>query len=493
MEKDEVATIQIPIPADEQADQSSHKADEVGSSKYNENWKKDPAARKLIVMICLTYLFLVVELAVGIITGSLALVSDAFHMLSDGIALVIALLSLIYTKRKQSGKFSYGWGRSEIIGGLINGIFLISTCLYITIEAIQRFIEITVVEDPLLVVWVGLAGLGVNLIGLFMFIGDSGMHHHHGHSHGHSHGHEHGHKHKHEHEHEHKHKSEDPVSVLEEGTSKSGSDCNSPDHEHSDHEHSDNEHSDHEPKEEKKKKKASKNLRAVFLHLLGDALGSVGAILSGLAIHFFTFQERYYFDPAVSILIVALILRSSIPLVRSCITILMQTVPRTLQLDELRLELAAVSGVVKVHELHVWSLIDDKLIGSVHVLCLKEANFMKVAAKMKDIFHKYSIHSSTIQPEYVSKKKLAENKVLECRFSCNAECAPENACCPKEVEILTDADVTSILLRSGTKKDGLKQRKKHGGRTRSKSVKKEEADKVTASSPKSPKVERYDS
>lgn len=166
------------------------------------------------------------------------------------------------------------------------------------------------VEDPLLVVWVGLAGLGVNLIGLFMFIGDSGMHHHHGHSHGH----EHGHKHKHEHEHEHKHKSEDPVSVLEEGTSKSGSDCNSPDHEHSDHEHSDNEHSDHEPKEEKKKKKASKNLRAVFLHLLGDALGSVGAILSGLAIHFFTFQERYYFDPAVSILIVALILRSSIPL-----------------------------------------------------------------------------------------------------------------------------------------------------------------------------------
>lgn len=61
-----------------------------------------------------------------------------------------------------------------------------------------------------------------------------------------------------------------------------------------------------------------------------------------------------------------------------------------------------------MHELHVWSLIDDKLIGSVHVLCLKEANFMKVAAKMKDIFHKYSIHSSTIQPEYVSKKKLAE-------------------------------------------------------------------------------------
>ncbi len=67
-----------------------------------------------------------------------------------------------------------------------------------------------------------------------------------------------------------------------------------------------------------------------------------------------------------------------------------------------------VSGVVKVHELHVWSLIDDKLIGSVHVLCLKEANFMKIAAAMKDIFHRYDVHSSTIQPEYVSKKKLAE-------------------------------------------------------------------------------------
>jgi len=214
-----------------------------------------------------------------------------------------------YTKRKQSGKFSYGWGRSEIIGGLINGIFLISTCLYITIEAIQRFIEITVVQDPLLVVWVGLGGLGVNLIGLFMFIGDSGLHHHHGHSHGHSHGHGHGHKHKHEHEHEHKHKNEVPDldQALEEGTSKSGSVTSSPDHEH---EHSG---SDRGPKVESKKK-TSKNLRAVFLHLLGDALGSIGAILSGLAINFFTFQERYYFDPAVSILIVALILRSSIPL-----------------------------------------------------------------------------------------------------------------------------------------------------------------------------------
>eukprot|EP00029_Vermamoeba_vermiformis_P011616 TRINITY_DN6441_c0_g1_i1.p1 TRINITY_DN6441_c0_g1~~TRINITY_DN6441_c0_g1_i1.p1 ORF type:complete len:493 (-),score=129.29 TRINITY_DN6441_c0_g1_i1:53-1531(-) len=492
MEKAEVATIQIPIPEDKQAEPSSAKADDTSSSKYNENWRKDPNARKLIVMICLTYLFLVVELAVGIITGSLALVSDAFHMLSDGIALIIALLSLIYTKRKQSGKFSYGWGRSEIIGGLINGIFLISTCLYITIEAIQRFIEITVVQDPLLVVWVGTAGLGVNLIGLFMFIGDSGMHHHHGHSHGHSHGHGHKHgdehKHKHGDKHEHKHKEEDPASALEEGTSKSGSGTNSPDHEHSDHsDHSD--HSEHN-EEKKKKKKTSKNLRAVFLHLLGDALGSIGAILSGLAIYFFTFEQRYYFDPAVSILIVALILRSSIPLVRSCITILMQTVPRTLQLDELRAELAAVSGVVKVHELHVWSLIDDKLISSVHVLCLKEANFMKIAADMKDVFHKYSIHSSTIQPEYVSKRKLTENKVLECRFGCNAECAPENACCPKEVEILTDEDVTSILLRSGTKKDGLKQRKKHG-RSRSKSAKKQEVE--ISSAPKSPKVERYDS
>ncbi len=218
-----------------------------------------------------------------------------------------------YTKRKQSGKFSYGWGRSEIIGGLINGIFLISTCLYITIEAIQRFIEITVVEDPLLVVWVGLAGLGVNLIGLFMFIGDSGLHHHHGHSHGHGHKHKHKHEHehKHEHKHEHEHKSVDPDQALEEGTSKLGSGTGSPDHEHADHDHSD---SDREPREEKKKKKSSKNLRAVFLHLMGDALGSIGAILSGLAIHFFTFQERYYFDPAVSILIVALILRSSIPL-----------------------------------------------------------------------------------------------------------------------------------------------------------------------------------
>jgi zinc transporter 1 len=178
-----------------------------------------------------------------------------------------------------------------------------------------------------------------------------------------------------------------------------------------------------------------------------------------------------------------------------------------------------VSGVVKVHELHVWSLIDDKLISSVHVLCLKEANFMKLASTMKDIFHRYQIHSSTIQPEYVSTKRLAEVRppfpraasssstdARRTRCSSAASAAtpsarprtravpkrsrysPTRVCADCVDSLLTRADVTSILLRSGNK-DELKQRKKHRhGRTKSK----KHASDTEPDAPKSPSKERYD-
>jgi zinc transporter 1 len=505
-------------------------------------WYKDKNVWRILVVLFLTLGFMVAEIVVGILTGSLALLTDAFHMLSDALGLIVGMLALLYTKKKHSETFSYGWVRAEIIGGLINGTFLVSSTVYITIEAVQRFINTEVINDPLLIVWIGCGGLAVNIIGLILFAGHSGLKpHFHGHSHtatdehGHHHGHKHKHKHKKSKEDDNREDKKELDFVVEQEAasndddshdsddgndkqntkeqnlelsssghskgdkpmdgdeSKSGSGLQSERKSSSDiremfsegqtkieastkesnlsdyrgNESLTNSKSPTLQKEAPKKKNTSKNLRAIFIHLLGDALGSLGAIGAGLAIYFFTFPQRYYFDPIVSLLISALILRGAIPLVKSCIKILMQSVPHTLNLENLKSELEKIPGVAAVHELHVWSLSDDKTIGSVHVLCLEEASFTKIVSAMKDIFHKYEIHSSTIQPEYVSIRALKEKKQFRCKFKCNRECDPENACCPLNVDVLTDEDVNSILLKS--KPSTVKQR-------RHKKLKEKEAD-----------------
>ena len=83
------------------------------------------------------------ELVVGYLTNSMALVADSFHMLSDVIALVVALVSIRISPREWS-KNTYGWARAEVVGALINSVFLLALCFSITVEAIQRFLVSTV-------------------------------------------------------------------------------------------------------------------------------------------------------------------------------------------------------------------------------------------------------------------------------------------------------------------------------------------------------------
>ena len=90
-------------------------------------------------MLAMTGSFMLVELVVGHITNSTALVADSFHMLSDVIALLIALVSVKLSPREWS-RNTYGWARAEVVGALINSVFLLALCFSITVEAIQRFL-----------------------------------------------------------------------------------------------------------------------------------------------------------------------------------------------------------------------------------------------------------------------------------------------------------------------------------------------------------------
>lgn len=148
------------------------------------------------------------------------------------------------------------------------------------------------------------------------------------------------------------------------------------------------------------------NMRGVFLHVMGDALGNIGVIASALFIWQTDFSWRYYLDPAISLIITIIILLSAIPLCKAASRILLQAVPAGLSVDLIREDIEALPGVISCHHVHVWQLSDTKLVASLHVQVGYEIKgegsdrYMLLARQVRRCLHEYGIHSSTIQPEF---------------------------------------------------------------------------------------------
>ena len=337
-----------------------------GHSYGRKKWYHDKPTLKIVTQIAITIFFCLVEIGIGIYTESIAILADAFHMISDSIALVIGFIALRASEKEATKMMSYGWSRAEVVGGLTNGVFLFSATLFIVIEAIQRFIEVPKIENPMLMVVIGVLGLLINVVGLVLFHGDAHIGHDHG---GHS------------------------------------------------HNHNDHNNEEKTQKKKNKKKEVNLNFHGVFLHVLGDALGSVIVIIVGLCIKFVSGNWKYYLDPTLSLISCVVILNTSIPLIKRCVNILMQGTPEFADTDEIMEEIKLVKGAKNVHDLHVWQLTMKTSIGTVHVVCDKSADFMEVAKEIKTILHNHNIHATTIQPEFVRKKerkKLGDNCAIPC-------------------------------------------------------------------------------
>ena len=123
---------------------------------------------KLIFQLVLTAIFFVVELIVGYVGNSMALVADSFHMLSDVISLAVGLLA-VRMAQKRTSKNTFGWVRAEVLGALVNSVFLLALCFSIFIESIKRLVQPEPVEEPALVLCIGIAGLVINIIGMIVF------------------------------------------------------------------------------------------------------------------------------------------------------------------------------------------------------------------------------------------------------------------------------------------------------------------------------------
>lgn len=148
------------------------------------------------------------------------------------------------------------------------------------------------------------------------------------------------------------------------------------------------------------------NMRGVFLHVMGDALGNIGVIASALIIWLTHYSWRFYTDPAISLIITVIILGSAIPLCKAASRILLQAVPPGMSVDDIKEDIGGLPGVVSCHHLHVWQLSDTKLVASLHVQVEYDfkgegsARYMQLARAVRRCLHEYGIHSSTIQPEF---------------------------------------------------------------------------------------------
>uniref|UniRef100_A0A1I8HIW3 Zinc transporter 1 n=1 Tax=Macrostomum lignano TaxID=282301 RepID=A0A1I8HIW3_9PLAT len=451
---------------------------------------------RLGLMIIMALAYFAVELVVGHLCDSVTLVADSFHMLSDVLALIVALGAVRVGKKPRDGRHTYGFQRAEILGTLVNTVMLVTLCFTIIIEAVQKIIEPHPMKDPKLIVYVGSGGLLINLIGILLFCG---------HSHGHG-----GHASEHSHQAEllMQHKSveflpeearpmaqaaaaeagDEPmkvecmdeqdnaspkratagataaaaaasgavatssaaVPILIEQTSPAASTsaahpvapasdrASSPSLlaavEHSvaslrrgslgpswlpnalprpseidevDQGEGDDVALDagsggggggghgHSHEVGASRGSGHMNMQAAFLHIIGDTLGSVIVIVSavtlwlappGYSLDLYEARAvllgndtclieepgrrwQTYIDPSLSLLLVAIMLFSTIPLFLKALNILMQTVPKEIKLDDLQKRLENLDGILQVHDLHVWQLQSDCYIGTVHIRC----------------------------------------------------------------------------------------------------------------------------
>ncbi|PHH88297.1 hypothetical protein CDD83_7717 [Cordyceps sp. RAO-2017] len=151
---------------------------------------------------------------------------------------------------------------------------------------------------------------------------------------------------------------------------------------------------------------ADMGMNAMMLHVLGDALGNVGVIITALIIWLTDWPGKIYADPAVSLVITAIILKTSIPLTLATARVLLQATPENISIQEIRQDIERLPGVVSCHHIHVWQLSDTKIVASLHLQVSFPINshsgekYMQLAKRARKCLHGYGIHSATIQPEF---------------------------------------------------------------------------------------------
>jgi len=260
---------------------------------------------------------MIAEFVGGFLTNSLALISDAGHMLSDAAALGLSLTALIWGAKAATSSKTYGYKRFEILAALLNGLVLVILAIFIFIEAIERLsAPPTVIGQGMMII--STIGLIVNIVVAWIL-----------HSQG--------------------------------------------------------------------SNKENLNVRSAFLHVIGDLLGSVGAIIAALLIIFFGW---YIADPIASMIVSVLIVYSGWHILKESVNILMEAKPIYIDSDKIIEQLKQIDGVLDIHDLHIWMITSDFASMTMHLKVKRDVDRDAVLEKAKRILSTdYGIDHVTIQIE----------------------------------------------------------------------------------------------
>jgi cobalt-zinc-cadmium efflux system protein len=278
------------------------------------------ATRRLRLALAISLGYFFAEAIAGFLTNSLALLSDAGHMLSDIGAMSLSLFAFRMAQRPATLESTYGYHRVEILAALFNGLALWLIVGVIFAAAYNRLLDPPEVKSHGMII-VAAVGLAVNIAAGMILHGS----------------------------------------------------------------HHDN-----------------LNLRGAYLHVVSDAVGSVGAIFAGLVM---LGTGWYLADPLISIFIGILILHSSWSLIKDSLSILMQSVPKGIRLEEVKQTIEAVEGVIKVHDLHIWAVTSGIYTLSAHAVVDNGEDFHQVLNGIEDTLrHRFRIEHTTIQLETESRE-----------------------------------------------------------------------------------------
>ena len=273
--------------------------------------------RRVTIALVLTGTFMVVEVVGGILSGSLALLADAGHMLTDTMALALAAVAFQVSKRPADSTLTYGYQRFQILAAFVNGLSLLFIVGWILYEAVSRFIAPQDVMGETMLV-VAIAGLVVNIISF---------------------------------------------TVLHGGD------------------------------------KDNLNIRGAALHVAGDLLGSVAAIVAAVVIIYTGWMQ---IDPILSIAVAILILKSAWALVKRSAHVLLEGAPEWLDIDVMREHLIEkIPEVASIHHVHVWGMTPQDLMLTMH-LCVsaQPENPTDIIRRVKlQLREEYGIGHSTIEIE----------------------------------------------------------------------------------------------
>ncbi|KAG0320679.1 hypothetical protein BGZ99_004363 [Dissophora globulifera] len=364
--------------------------------------------RRLKIAIGLCGAFFVVELLGGLWSESLALLSDSFHLLTDITSFIISLAAIYLSQRSSTATHTFGYHRAEVLGALFSIFLIWGLTLLLVVEAYDRVRHPIDIDGKTMSVVAGL-GVFVNIILMFVL---GGHHHHHGDEHDHEHGHGHGHGHSHSHT---THAEHAPLQSEDDHDHDTHLSLDKPasDH-HQQHDHSGHGHHHHHHHH------VNLNITAATLHVLGDLLSSVGVLISSLVITFF--PSLVYLDPICTFVFSILVIATTVGIFKRSVSILMESVPRNMDLEEIKDAICDVPGVLEVKTLHVWSLTvgQSALAGTVYlqpeVKDVRRATAI-VATARRMIKKRYGIKEFTLQVAVYSPHGQSSSKEERLKLS----------------------------------------------------------------------------